>query len=81
MQPPGFLESHLADMRLRGLSEETTIYARRCAIARLGEWLAIHCEGEPWPGAPGPVAAEDATAADLLMRGRCSTPVRVSQGP
>ncbi len=32
------LEGHLADMRLRGLSE-STVYARGCAVRRLAAWL------------------------------------------
>src|SRR5258708_40290803 len=38
--PDELFAMHLADMRLRGLAEDTTIYARRCAIARLADWLA-----------------------------------------
>src|SRR5258706_3369347 len=79
--PDEVFAMHLADMRLRGLAEDTTIYARRCAIVRLGEWLAAHCESEPWPGAPGPVAPEDATAADLLAWRTALTVSPKSVGP
>ncbi|SRR5258706_2464447 len=58
---------HLADMRLRGLAEDTTIYARRCAIGRLAEWLDV------------PV--EDATAADLLAWRTALTVSPKSVGP
>jgi len=77
--PDELFAMHLADMRLRGLAEDTTIYARRCAIARLGDWLAAG--GEPWPGAPGPVPVEDATAADLLAWRTALTVSPKSVGP
>src|SRR5260221_13857712 len=68
VQPPEFLESHLADMRLRGLSEEATIYARRCAIARLGEWPALPPAGPPAPRAPRPPATPRPPAPPLPSR-------------
>src|SRR5258707_6291833 len=79
--PDELFPMHLADMRLGGLAEDPTIYARRCAIARLGDWLAARCEAEPWPGAPGPVPVEDATAADLLAWRTALTISPKSVGP
>src|SRR5258706_4179758 len=79
--PDELFAMHLADMRLRGLAEDTTIYARKCAIARLGEWLAAHCKSEPWPGARGRVRVEDATAPDLLAWRAALTVSPKSVGP
>src|SRR5260221_3195990 len=71
----------LLDMRLGALAENTPTSPRRCAIARLGDWLAARCEAEPWPGAPGPVPVEDATAADLLASRTALTISPKSVGP
>src|SRR5260221_3029942 len=65
--PDELFAMHLADMRLRGLAEDTTIYARRCAIARLAAALDV------------PV--EDATAAGLLAWRASLTVSPKSVGP
>src|SRR5260221_2513669 len=65
--PDELFAMHLADMRLRGLAEDTTIYARRCAIARLAAALDV------------PV--EDATAAGLLAWRAALTVSPKSVGP
>src|SRR5258707_421926 len=48
--------------RLRGLAEDTTIYARRCAIARLGDWLKCYHEEVM------PIAASNCPRTRLQVR-------------
>src|SRR5260221_943508 len=60
--PQETVAMHLPDMRLRGLAEETTIYARRCAIARLAEWLKCYHEEVM------PIAASNCTRTRLQVR-------------
>ncbi len=48
--------------RLRGLAEDTTIYARRCAIARLAEWLKCYHEEVM------PIAASNCPRTRLQVR-------------
>jgi len=60
--PDELFAMHLADMRLRGLAEDTTIYARRCAIARLAEWLKCYHEEVM------PIAASNCPRTRLQVR-------------
>src|SRR5258707_9398946 len=60
--PQELFAMHLADMRLRGLAEETIIYGCRCAIARLGEWLKCYHEEVM------PIAASNCPRTRLQVR-------------
>ena len=71
---------HLADLRLRGLAEATTIYARQRALTRLAAWLTEYYAH--LPGAPhGNASLLDATAGDLLEWRRALTVSPRSTGP
>src|SRR5260221_9181683 len=60
--PDELFAMHLADMRLRGLDETPTSTPRRCAIARLAEWLKCYHEEVM------PIAASNCPRTRLQVR-------------